>query len=321
MRAGRSSRRNIYFFRLDAGSGDDGLPLLADLSSALKKLEDLPFRSVRDGGRYLHHYGLELCAWIDQIEPVARVRFASIRREALPQAETGGDLRDLGLPEGSGLVEISHICVFMEDNIAGIEYNFHAPRPVRFQHYLKELARKECPDFRFEALLKQDVADDLREGRAIRKLNLSVRESFIDTLAAADQSLGEAFRAAARFSQADYIGLILEPTPYQRSSLAKPITSVLRTLVGLPDWRDNARRARATITNTDGTHADEVDLLKDELISQKKILRASSSSRVLEHGDAYAKIEEAYGELREKLLAASSISIDSSARESRDGSD
>ncbi len=55
--------------------------------------------------------------------------------------------------------------------------------------------------------------------------------------------------------------------------------------------------------------ADEIDLLRDELISQKKILRQHDRTRVLLSGDAYAKIEEAYTERRGDLTAAVSVSV------------
>src|SRR4029077_3714650 len=91
------ANRSIYFFRIDGGAGDDGVPITVDLHPALQKLDGLPFRPVEDGGRYVASGDADQCVWVDEIGGICKIRFANIRRNALPLAEIGGKLTDLNL--------------------------------------------------------------------------------------------------------------------------------------------------------------------------------------------------------------------------------
>lgn len=44
-----TKKRNVYFFRIDAGADDNGVPLKVDLSPAVQRISKLPFA---DTGRY-----------------------------------------------------------------------------------------------------------------------------------------------------------------------------------------------------------------------------------------------------------------------------
>jgi hypothetical protein len=166
----------------------------------------------------------------------------------------------------------------------------------------------DCPEFTLEALLRQDVAAVLLRKKAVRKLDLNVRRPYIAIVEEANASLGAALRAAETASQADCVGLYLEPEPYQRRNLDGGILDMLRLLVGRSDLRENARTLKATVVDQEN-RTEEIDLLRDELISQKKVLRQQGRTRVLLSDDAYAKIIEAYNEGRDDLTAAASVSV------------
>jgi hypothetical protein len=68
---------------------------------------------------------------------------------------------------------------------------------------------------------------------------------------------------------------------------------LLQRLAPRSDLRENARTVEATVIDQRTDRAEEIDLLRDELICQKKILRQHDGTRVLLSDDAYAKIEEA----------------------------
>jgi hypothetical protein len=292
---------------MDGGAGQDGVPARVDLSPALQKLDGLSFQDSATGGRYVTAGDADLCAWMDHVGDTSKIRFANVRRNALPQAEAGGELTDLVLAEGAGICEVSHLCVFA-DGIVGAEFNFYGPRPGRLATYLRRVTGDDCLEFKLEALLRQDVADLLQRKKSVRKLTLSVRRSYIDVIGQADASLGAALRAAENASHADCVGVYLEPEPYQRRDLDDGMLYLLRRLARRPDLRENARTCKAT-TVDEGNRTEEVDLLRDELISQKKILRQHDRTRVLLSDDAYAKIMEAYEELRDDLTAAASVSV------------
>jgi hypothetical protein len=157
--------------------------------------------------------------------------------------------------------------------------------------------------------LRQDVAAVLQRKKAVRKLSLNVRRPYIDIIEQAEASLGSALRAAETASHADCVGVYLEPEPYQRRNLDDGIMGMLRRLAPRSDLRENARILKATVIDQQTDRAEEIDLLRDELISQKKILRQHGRTRVLLRDDAYHKIVEAYTERQGDLAAASSVSV------------
>lgn len=307
-RRAEPAKRSIHFFRIDGGADDSGVPIAVDLHPALQKVQGLPFRDATVGGRYVTSGDADQCAWIDEVGEICKIRFANVRRNALPQAEVGGELTDLALAEEAGIYEVSHLCIF-EDGIVGIEFNFYGPRPSRLAPYLRRVVGDDCPEFKLEALLRQDVAEVLQRKKAVRKLDLNVRRPYIAVIEEAHASLGSALRAAEAASHADCVGIYLEPEPYQRRNLDDGILRLLRRLAPRTDLRENARTLKATVIDEQTDRAEEVDLLRDELISRKKILRQHDRTRVLLTEDAYAKIEQAYTELRDDLTTAASVIV------------
>lgn len=299
-----TARRSIHFFRLDGGADTDGVPTPVDLRPALKRVDGLPFR--RDGGRYLARGDARLCAWIDDTDRICRLRFASVRDNALPQMEARGILSDLDIADDGGLCETSHMCVF-PDGIVGMEFNFHGPRPSRFADYLRATVPDESPAFAMEGLLRQNIAAELENKRAVRTMILRVRRSYVDVIAEADLSLGHALRAGAQAGNADCVGLYLEPEAYQRHDLSVGVLSFLKRMVTRRDLHEHTREFRAKVVDHETDKVDPLDLLNDQLISHKKICKQHRRTRVLDREDAYEKIEEAYDERREELLIAASV--------------
>lgn len=307
-REAETAERNIHFFRIDGGADESGVPTPVDLHTALRKIAGMPFSASTAGGRYVASGDVQLCAWIDEVGDTCKLRFATVRRNALPQAEAGGKLTDLVLAEDAGICEVAHMCVF-SDGVVGVEFNFYGPRPSRFAPYLRRVVGDDCPEFMFEALLRQDVAAVLQRKKAVRKLTLNVRHPYIEVVANANARLGSALRAAETASNADCVGIYLEPEPYQRRNLADGMLSFLRSMAPRVDLRENVRTFRATVIDRKTDRADEIDLLRDELISQKKILRQHRRTRVLLSEDAYDKIAGAFAERYDDLLAAASVSV------------
>jgi hypothetical protein len=262
---------------------------------------------MEEGGRYVTSGDADQCGWIDEVGETCKIRFANVRRNALPQAEADGELTDLDLTGNAGICEISHLCVF-PDGIVGIEFNFYGPRPSRLAPYLHRTVGGDCPEFKLEALLRHDVAAVLQRKKAVRKLSLNVRRPYINVIEQANASLGSALRAAEDASHADCVGVYLEPEPYQRRNLDGGILDLLRRLARRSDLRENARVLEARVIDQQSDRAEDIDLLRDELISEKKILRQHGRTRVLLSDDAYAKITEAYTERQDELTAAASVS-------------
>ncbi|MER7209866.1 hypothetical protein ABT340_22635 [Streptosporangium sp. NPDC000239] len=304
-------QRSVYFYRIDAGADETGIPknINVELEAGLKAIGDLPFDLANR--RYMNQSdGSSLCTWIDAVGEVTKIRLGTIRKNALPQSEFGGTLRNLTLEAEEGLCETSHICLF-PNGIVGVEHNFYGPRAKRLSAYMMHVLSGSLPSFTMEALLRHDVSKQLEGNKSVRKLTLRVRRSYTSTIAEANESLGRALDAAAVGSDAAVVGLILQPEPYKKIDLKSDLIHFLRRIMRKEDLREQTRELKATIVDDKTGRTDEINLLEDQLISKKTILRQSQRSRVLNSDDAYRKIAEAYEELREDLLSASSASMSS----------
>ncbi|MEV0633356.1 hypothetical protein [Nonomuraea wenchangensis] len=304
-------KRSVYFYRIDAGADETGIQknIDADVEAGLKEISDLPFELT--GRRYMNQSdGSSLCAWVDTVGKITKLRLGTIRKNALPQSEFGGTLRNLALEVDEGLCETSHICLF-PNGIVGVEHNFYGPRAKRLSAYMTHALSGAFPPFVMEALLRHDVARQLEGNKSVRKLTLRVRKSYTAAIGEANESLGRALDAAAVGSDAAVVGLILQPEPYKKIDLKTDLIHFLRNIIRKEDLREQARELKATIVDDGTGRADEINLLEDQLISKKTILRQTSRSRVLNSDDAYRKIIDAYEELHEDLLSASSASVSS----------
>lgn len=299
--AAASLERDIHFYRLDAGRDEAGRPVSLDVGSALDQIKSLPTAE-----RYLAlGVDQQLYCWVDAVSPRARIRLGNIRRSDLPQVEQGGRLGPLTIPPASGLAEQIHI-VFYPNMIVGADFNFYGPRVSRLKSYFAMKA-PAAPRFDVHPLLRLDVSEQLRGLRDIRMLDLKITPSFAETVAQADQSLGAAFRAAAEAGQPDVIELVLRSRARSASGLGQNVLAFVRRLGARQDVREGALRFVVKGYSTTTEAVDEIDILRDQFISRKRIVRADERSRGLSKQSAYEAIDEAYREMREDLANAAEL--------------
>jgi hypothetical protein len=302
-----SVERKIHFFRAHVGVTDAGKPKPFKVAPVLKYLNGLRYR---DGERYTDvGEGNVLGAWVDSGSTPYRMRLATVRRTSLPMVEEGGNLSGLSLTTTQGLYEPIHIC-FFPNNIVGIEFNFYGPRPSRLSSYLAVAASGVCPEVGFEPLLRQDVTEQLDRLDRLKVFDLAVRTSWIGTIRRANQNLGAAFQAAANVGQSQIVHIMLEPDAYQRRAwLNQRMAGIARRVASAAGLRENAAKFVVRGRNQETDAIDEVDVLRDQLISSKRIFRMDQRSRVLDDASAYTAIEEAHAELRSDLEAAASARL------------
>jgi len=293
-----SVERKIYFYRIDAGSDAAGRPKSFDVAAALTHIESLPFD---DGGRY---FGIEdgnaICCWVDDAGATGKLRMGTVRRSGLPQVDRAGTLSDLSIPQSAGLVEQIHV-VFFPNGIVGTDFNFYGPRLSKLSAYLAKKARGVVPPVVFEALLRQDVAEQLRQLSNVKLFQLKIRKSYVQRIASVDQSLGEAFRAAAAVCDAEAIEVTLAPEPYSRKGIGQRMLKVLRQLVGLRDLREESIRFHVKGTDSETGATSVIDLLSDKLVVRKKIIKHGDRSRALDSESAYRAIRAAYQDVEGEL--------------------
>jgi hypothetical protein len=300
------SERSIYFYRADAGLQPSGKPVEINVKPILDRIGQLAYA---DGERYVaQDDGNVLCCWVDSVD-TSQMRLATVRRTGLPLIEEAGGLNGLNLTTNQGLYEPIHLQVFA-NNIIGVEFNFYGPRPSRLGSYLRRVVGDSlCPTFSMNALLRQDVLTQLNRLHEIRVLDLAIRPSYAATVRQADRDLGAAFQAAARVGTPQLVALRLSPEPYGRNWLGQRVVGAVRNLATRGDMRENTRTFKVNGLDDQTGRVEEVDVLRDQLVSSKRIVRLNDRTRAVDDQAAYAAIREAYSELKADLEQAASAQL------------
>jgi hypothetical protein len=296
--------RKIFFYRADAGQDQAGRPRPYDPVPVLQQIDALRWDP---NGRYWDvGDGRAAVCWVDSLSLRPAIRFGITRRSGLPQVEDHGQLAGLPIPPTSGLAEVIHV-VFFPQNIAAAEFNFYGPRMSRLAGYLAVKASHIGPRVAFEPLLRLDVRQQLGRLSDVRLLELKIHAPYSDTVKAANKDLGAAFDAAARAGNAEEVTIILSPKARSRRQLSSRLLRTVRRLAVKRDLREEALRFRVRGLDELTERVETVDILRDELISTKRIVRADDKSRALDATSAYEAIQEAYDELRDQLRSAASV--------------
>ena len=289
---------------MDAG----GRPLTFDPASALTAIDGLPFLDGPTGRYLLDDDGNAVCAWPGAHRALQSLRFCQIRRTGLPQLERAGTVSDLNIAADAGLLETVHV-TFFPDNIVGADFNFYGPRLSRLGYYLRLKSGNRIPLAIFNPLLRNDMAEQLDHLTEIRLFDLKVKASYVETIRKADASLGDAFDANARVldGAVDELELVLKPSKESRPSALRRLRDGLKTLARGRGLRENAQRFQVKGKH-DGTGKVEIiDLLHDQLISRKQVLRIGERSRAVNADSAFEAISAAHDELGEYLRQAASL--------------
>lgn len=299
--------RKIYFYRAEVGTDEHGAPLPFDPKPTLATILQLPFTD--EGGRYFKGLeGEEYCAWVDDHQGEhPKMRFGLIRRAGLPQVEESGTLTDLNLATRAGLAESIHV-VFFPNNIVGIDFNFHGPRLSRLATYMQ----MKCDGAfcgTFSALLRNDVLAQLDRLSDIRLFDLKIRTSFAGRVAQADEDLGSAFEAARRMGDTKELAVSIRPDKGGQTSMLDRLRQAGRSIATIMNFRDEASKFQICGKCEDSGKVEPIDLLRDQLISKKQIVRLSERGRALDKDSAYGAIIAAHTELSPALSLASSASL------------
>jgi len=297
--------RKIYFYKADIGTDENGLSLPFDPRPALSIIHQLPFTD--EDGRYLTGAdGEAVCGWVDDQGERPKMRFGLIRRAGLPQIEESGNLSDLNLATNAGLVESVHI-VFFPENIVGVDFNFYGPRLSRLGYYFHDKCAGPSPHGMFLPLLRNNVISQLDRLGDIRLFDLKVRTSYADKVKEADADLGAAFEAARSIGDTEDLEVVIRPTKTGRVTIKERIIRTARHLFAQGDLRSESPKFLINGKCDDTGKVESIDLLRDQLIAKKQIVRLGGRSRALDMNSAYDAITSAYGELRDELRTAPSV--------------
>lgn len=299
--------RKIYFYRAYIGNDDSGTPLIFDPRPALRAINSLHFTD--DGGRYefdLEGNALCLVDYPSSSNPA--VQFFRVRRTGLPLLERAGHIQNLDLDPDTGLLEAIHV-VFFPDNIVGSEYNHFGPRLSRLGHYLHTKSEGAVPKAIFRPILRGDATKQLERLTDIRLLELSIRPAYAEIVRQADRSLADAIDANSRvLDDPETVQIVIKPQKQSRGAALDKLGSRFRQLFNQDGLLQNADRFQLRGKCADTARVETIDLLKDQLISTKRIVRLNERSRALDPDSAFQAILEAYKELYDDLLCAADIS-------------
>lgn len=299
-----SLERKIYFFRSSVGKDPSGSNIPFDPAVPLGAINKLPFDD--DGGRYVFDQeGNALCAWIDGAGQHQRMRFSQIRRVGLPQIDAAGNLTDLNLQTFEGLVEPVHV-IFFPGGLVGVEFNFYGPRPSRLGYYLQKAAGLNAAPV-FDPLLRLDVAAQLERLCDIRLFDLKVHSSYASALKKADADLGATFDAAAKLGSPEEVQVVLRTRKQGAGALLGRLKAATKSLLGRSDLRTEASHFVIKGLMQDSGRVEPLDLLRDQLISHKRIVRVNERSRALDKDATYAAITQAFDELSGELADAAGL--------------
>jgi hypothetical protein len=299
--------RKIFFYRVNVGQTDGGRPMPFDARPFCDHLQTLGFD---DAGAYWQSGDGDFTfCLVDHNDSPQRVRLAISRRSALPHIEQGGRTTPLQLSPAEGLAEQTHL-IFFPNNIVGAEFNFYGPRVSRLRGYFRTKAQHLCEDITFEQLLRGDVLAKLERMRDLQRFELGIRRGYAAAVADADQDLGSAFDAQFRVSDAERIDVILRAKPRDpRSTLAAGLWDTAKRLLRQDGFREHASTFRVRAYNPETTRREDLNLLNDQLIAHKQVVKHDPRSRAVDSASMYSAIRAAHEELHEEIAAAASLVV------------
>jgi hypothetical protein len=310
-----TAERSIFFYRLDAGLDDDGVPVDLDLAPVLTSIDQRPF-AAGPQGRYVDVDQDSACvSWIDAIAPVPQVRLATIRRTGLPHIERTGNLRPLMIADDEGVAEQIHIVLYREQidgvwmTLAASEFNFYGPRISRFAYYLRSFGRNQLPPITFRPLLRNDISEALDHLQDIRLFSLRVSPSYFTAAADVSSTLGETFAAARAVGEADEYEIVARPKRRSRRTISERFLALAKDLTGRGDLRTGSTHFQVSGRSSITQRVEHLDLLSDKLIAKRDIVRVGENSRALDSPAAYEAIGQAYRDLYDQLVVAASALV------------
>jgi hypothetical protein len=292
--------RKIYFYRLDAGQ-KAGEPVKFDPVPILQHISKLPFTMA---GRYLNGGGGNLIF----VEPRSfeypqKAIIVLSRRTNLPEIERGGAMTALPLPEGGGLGEKTHVMFFGE--YVAADFNFYGPRATKLSEYFGIKAKGIGSQIRLDHLIRGEALEDLRRLSGIVVARFKFRQSALHLVEQADASLAAAFRATLQVSDSDELEVVLRTK--KRKFLSTEIFRSIRKLARTKGTYEEFEKLIAIGLNRETDEREEVNVLDDQLILKRKILKTDKNARAVESESAFVEIESAFQEVLPRLGSALTV--------------
>ncbi len=297
--------RRIHFYRVRTQNDQNGAPTIFDPTAALKTIDALPFTQQ---GRYLTDpFGDVLVCWTESLTAPHRIIFGKSRRTNLPQEELAGKRKALKIDPAAGLSEVCHMMWF-PDNYLAAEFNFYGPRTTSLHSYLSQKAGSLYVAEGFDLLIKKNALEELKRLDELWVFSAKLQRSHTDLFRQASKSLADTLDAQMDAIDADEIELTLKVSRKTKHPLASKFFAGVRRMAAKTDLQDKLDKLVVKGPSLLSGKLEEVDILKDELVVTRSMLRVDPRIRAVQSESAFEQIEEAYYELRDLLPLAASLS-------------
>ena len=266
-------------------------------------INNLPFVLNNNNSRYFRlPNGNDLSMYIDSyLNGVIEGRIVLCRRSLLPEIEDSGNLTSLQLAENAGLAEITHFKYFSNFNILGVEYNFYGPKSGNIVEYFQNKLIGCIDMFRVTPVIDNTWSELLNSDRyQLSMFGFKATRNAADSIRRLNNSLGEAFDAAASIEDVEEIELIVRRRSRSRESFS-PEGFCWRNLFE-NNFMHREEFEKLSVGLVEDGHNRTLNLLEDKLCVNKVVRVVEGRTRSLESTSVYAAISSAFEDCRDQLI-------------------
>jgi hypothetical protein len=291
--------RKIRFYRT-VPTVIDGVEQVFSPVDACAAIRGLDFGA---GNAYFETDRGWLCAWDVSTAGQPRLSFGVSRRTALPQLEGLGLIRDLEADEHEGVLETSHV-VFFPDGIVGMEVNGYGPGIGALSRFFEA----KCPALNpavFYLLVDPEAERKLDSMRELRSVSFKLLRSDRALADQADESVRGMFQAAMEELTPKSFHFVLIAD--DEHLFSERFVNGIKRLAGSRDVRERAEQFKVKGIDDESGRSIEVDLLSDQVMTTKKVVRQRRQGRAVDPDSMFEQINEAYDELLEQIQHAAAL--------------
>lgn len=298
-----SVERTIVFYRLRelGGQSPPGVDFGERVVQAVRGLDQAQNAHLQElapdrlvAGYGLHHKGFPT------------LKLGAVRRNDLPQIQSGSDIRDLEIAVDEGLMEISHF-VFFPNGIVGAEYNHRGPRATAIPGYLRDRLEEDVvPPVRSAVLVNQETASLIRGMSSYSLIEIEITRGNLEIVRQANDQDGNLFDALDANADAlggESIHIVVGHAPRSPSRLSPSRIPLIRRLAQREDLVRAASKFKIQGLDLESGHDIEVDLLKQHIIAKATVAKVGRN-RVVSTLDMLDAIVTAREELLGQIATA-----------------
>jgi hypothetical protein len=156
-------------------------------------------------------------------------------------------------------------------------------------------------------LIRGEATDDLEslDGLVLAKFKLF--ESSLHLMEEADKSLADGFRAVMRQTDSDEREVILRRKRSKGATkyLNNKVLRAFKKLASIPQVYEEFEKLQTRGVSSHTAKPKDVDVLDDQLILTRKIVKNDKRSRAVQSLSAFQQIEDAFREVLPRLAGAS----------------